>query len=194
MPRYSQQSLRGQSFSVGARLVGDWNKLLLLTEEQQTQGKKTAEIGMNKSAEIYLAQLKKNLKGGGGKFGYDALSHEYQEKKSKAGLSVKMFELTGTLISSVSIYRTTRGNIAVGIGDKKAQRPKVDGFGEPGKITVGQYARILEKGRGASGKGGPQPARPIFKDTWIEIGGKKMVSRHVVKELKKFYRKYGIDA
>jgi len=190
--RYRQQSLRGQSFSVGSKLSGEWDKLAALTYAQQTQAKVYVGEGMRRVAVRYLTKLKQNLRSGGGKFSYKALSQGYQEKKTSSGLSGQMFKLSGTLIDSVKIYDTKRGNISVGIGDKAARRPKVGSFGAPKNLTVGQYARILEKGREASGKGGPQPARPIFKDTWKEVQGKKLIAKYSLMYLRKFYRKYGI--
>lgn len=157
---------RATSFKSGVETswVG-FDKLFAIINNQEKIIRNTAVIGEIKAAEDYRKYLKETIRTGAPQMGYKPVSQDYWNLKASKGIDKEDLNLTGTMVSSIKIKWTKRGNVAVGIlPGGRSNAPK-----GMGGLTPLEYARILETGQGE------QPPRPVFKDSFRHWGGKARI-------------------
>lgn len=154
------------SYNIGFKLEGNWFKFNDFVNSTNVLYAMAARQGQMEFAEAYRDAVKKNIKTGGKRFGYPQNSGRYLPLKIRKGGGSVALNWSGTFADSVEIFENRVGTrYMVGI-QKGIRRPSYY-KGDKNKLTVSEYANILEHGTGKI------PARPIFKDTFAkDLGGK----------------------
>jgi hypothetical protein len=163
---------------VGIEFEGQWVKLTSLMSHHSHLIRAAATQGELNVAKRYVRLLKSNIRNGGLSFHYPPLSPEYAKKRK----GNKMFIFTKSLHDAIDIIEGSHGNIGAGVPDG------VERGGRPISLEVAEYATILEKGSKGKGK---QPPRPIFSDTFKQMGGKEAIAFEVRKQLYILYKLFG---
>jgi len=168
----ARHGLRGRgTFSVGIEYNGEWIKFKDLINSLDTTLTASAIAAQKEFAEIYCDKVKENIDNGGEEFHYPPLSEKYKKLKSRF-TNAGMLNWSRSFHDSVIIKPTRNGKMwEVGI-PKEATRPIYYKGGSA--LPVSEYANVLEHGMYPE-----MPARPIFRDTLKQLGGKLALKKIV---------------
>lgn len=164
--------LRGRGgYNVSFQLDGDWVKFTDLYNNQPMILTMAARQSQKEFAEKYRDEVKKNMRNGGIKFGYPPHSPKYERLKLRVGGPAQLFIWAGNLINNVIVREKKNGMFwEVGIPKGISRNPYYKG--DKARLQVHEYANVIERGSP------PEiPSRPIFRDTFREIGGLKTLRR-----------------
>ena len=142
---------------------GPWQQAKMTFDNLAQYIATSAHAGQVSAAKKFKADITRNIKNGGSKFGFPALASSTITLKGKRGQPLTMFNATRTYANSI-ILKQTGAVVRVGI------KPNARNTGSGSNLTVSQYATILEFG---SSRG--IPARPLWKRTWKDFGGARRV-------------------
>lgn len=181
--------IRGRgSYNVDVKLEGDIFKFNFLTNNVNILLATAAMSAQHKFASNYKKKIKENILNGGKRFHYPPHSPAYRKWKTKSGGPSRLLYWGGTMANSVIIKVTGDGTkFSVGIekGVKRSDYPGTDN----NRLTVSEYANVLEHGRPSVGL----PARPVFADTFKEhMGGLKGLKKAMELGIIKQFGKTGI--
>lgn len=162
----------GNGLSPSIELIGDWDKADKLLRTQLPLAVKTGSLSGRKSAAEKIKKLiKKNIDRNGPPSVYwPKYSIGYEKLKARLGGNIdSMYRLSDTYYNNIKVnIRGTNVNVGLpkGIRGKRGKNP----------LTLGQIAIILERGSAAHNIA----ARPLWRPTFKEFGGKKRVAYHIV--------------
>lgn len=174
-------ALRGRgSFNVGVELEGNWVKFNEIVNSTNILLVMAAREGQKEFAESYRDEVKKNILTGGKRFGYPSNSARYTILKLRSGGVATAMVWSRAFANAVEIRNNNAGTrYMVGI-PKGARRPSYGPKWDKNKLTIAEYANILEHGTNKI------PERPVFSDTLKSMGGKeglkKVVELAIVKK------------
>lgn len=171
----ARHGIRGRgSYNVGVRLEGNFIKFNYLTNNANFI-LASAAIGAQKEfAEDYRDKVKQNIREGGKRFHYPPHSPKYRKYKERLGGGTRLLFWSGAMADAIEIKPLRKGKtFTVGI-DKSARR-ETYGKGDKNKLSISDYANVLEHGRPPY-----MPARPVFSDTFRkQMGGLKGLKRSI---------------
>jgi len=171
----AQHGIRGRgSYNVGVRLEGDVIKFNLLTSSLSPLLAASVLSAQHDFARDYKDKVKQNIIEGGKRFHYPPHSTKYSRYKARLGGPSRLLYWSGAMANSIEIKATKDGkNFTVGI-PKGENRPSY-GKGDNNRLSISEYANILEHGRPPY-----MPARPVFSDTFREqMGGLKGLKKAI---------------
>lgn len=162
------------------KMVGNWGLSRSLIRGLNKTIKEGYERGSKKAAHKYYEQLRKNIRDGASRFGYAPLKPKYVKRKmSRTGRS-GLFRFYNVYYRSI-IMTKSGDNYLVHI-KRGVRNPRTGG-----KITISKIAAILEKGTNTI------PERPLWKDTFKQIGGRKYVRKTIESAIAyQFLKKYNV--
>ena len=183
-----QHGIRGRgSYDVEIKLHGEWFKFSYLVNHANQDIALGAAIAQEEFANDYKDALIENIENGGVKFHYDNRSERYLYWKAKLGGSGPTFNWSGALVDNIETYPSRSGRYSVGI--KSNVKRGNYGDGDWNRLTISEYANVLEHGAYSRGV----PARPIFSDTFREtMGGLKGLKKYLETALIANFAKNGI--
>jgi len=174
------------TFDVEVRLDGEWVKFnQLINTMNLTMGVAALEI-QKKFAEKYAENVRKNIRNGGKKFGYPPHTSYYSAWKAAHGGPGRLLYWDGTMANSVQVKKVSGGRWGAGIPKEIKRERYFDKEG--GILEVSEYANILEHGAYSRGV----VARPVFADTFKEMGGLKGMKTFFQFHLVRNFNKKGI--
>jgi len=167
-----RQQFRNRGVNVTVKRIGDWAKLHSLVVGLDH----TIEVGYQraskKAAKKYFDLIRQNIRNGGGKFRFEPLKQSTIDKKKKAGKPATPFMFYGYYYRAIQMV-SKNNNYYVGI-KKGSRNPKTKSAGS--SYTIAQYASVLESGS----RDGKIPARPLWRKTFNEMGGRKKIKQMVI--------------
>lgn len=176
---------RNPSARVEVKLEGDWVKYRQLINNLDPLIATGAVAGQREASYRYFNALRQNINNGGVRFGYPKLGAKYLKKKLRMGGFSKMFNWTRSFYNAIEV-RFKNFTYSVGIPRNRFKRSNRPGLSND--IPIDQYANILEHGNYKMGV----VKRPIFRDTFKQIGGTVFVRAMIVKNINKRFIFRGI--
>ena len=185
MIRGASHGLRKRgTFNVGIKLEGEWHKYRELANNNNLLLAAAAIAGQRSFAKKYQKEVKRNILTGGKKFGYPPLSEGYKKFKARYGGRETALVWSKTFYNSVKIIKNKAGTF-FGVGIPKGiKRPRYHPS-DNNRLTVSEYANVLEHGSF------PVYPRPVFKDTFRDVGGKNAIRTFIEMAIIKRYFQSG---
>lgn len=164
--------LRGRGgYNVEVQLFGDWVKFSDLVNNSPLIISVAARQSQREFAELYRKEVRKNIREGGRRFGYDPHSKEYARHKRRLGGPSQLFVWDKNLLNSI-VVREKKNGMLFEVGIPKGIRREPYYSRDPARLEVHEYANVLERGSP------PEiPSRPIFRDTFRAMGGIRTLKR-----------------
>jgi len=169
------------TFNVEIKLEGEWPKYRQLVNSNNLLLAAAAIAGQRSFAEKYKKEVKRNILTGGKKFGYPPLSEGYKKFKERYGGRGTPLVWSKTFYNSVKVIKNKAGTF-FGVGIPKGIKRPSYHPSDNNRLTVSEYANVLEHGSF------PIYPRPVFKDTFKDMGGKKAIRTFIeIAIIKNYY-------
>lgn len=166
----ASHGLRGRGgFNVDVKLEGEWFKFGALTSSLNPLISTAAISAQKAFMEKYRDAVKQNIKEGGKRFGYYYTSDSYVSYKAKHSGGGILLRWTDSFMNSVTLINKGMFHWLVGIptGINRASTNEK----RKQTLQVHEYANVLERGYPPY-----MPPRPIFRDTFKQLGGLSRLS------------------
>lgn len=162
----------GSGLTPEVSLFGDWDKLNKALSQLPIAVSIGAHSGKLAAAEKIQTLIKKNIRNGGpAGTRWPEYSTLYKKKKAaKGGNLERKWYFTGTYYNNIKVIDK---GMNVHVGVPRGVRGRVN---KNNPLTLGQIANILERGSAAHNI----QARPLWRPTFKEFGGKARVKYHIV--------------
>jgi len=186
-PYTPSHGLRGRGgFNVDVKLEGEWLKFGMLMSNLSPTISAAASGAQKAFAERYRDEVRKNIKQGGKKFGYGYTSADYKKQKARYGGGSTLLRWTDSFLNAVQVINQGMFKWQVGV-PTGIQRNTTGVPGREQKMEVHEYANILEQGYPPF-----MPPRPIFADTFRDMGGKAFLAKFLSMSLVRRFSRMGI--
>lgn len=168
---------RALGAGIKVELDGDWVRLTNVMNRMPTEVVAATMAAQEKAAEKYKRKIKRNIRTNA--FGY-ANSPYYSIYKAEHHGSPQPLMFTNKLVNSIITKRNNKGTTVQVTIDENARYQAGDhGRSKAPRLSVKQIANVLEHGSDAKSI----PARPVWKRTFREMGGRKFFHAFIARSL-----------
>lgn len=164
------------------KMIGQWGLSRTLIRGLNKTIKEGYDRGSKKASNKYYTQLRANIRDGASRFGYAPLKPRYLKRKAKKTGRTGLFQFYNVYYRS--IIQSKSGDSYLVHIKRGVRNPKTGG-----RITISKIAAILEMGDDSRGI----PERPLWKDTYNQIGGRKFIRKTIEAAIAyQFLKKYNV--
>ena len=156
-------------------LIGNWKEANYMLRTLPVRVTAAVNLATRDFSRKYIRQVKKNIQNQGASLGWQPLSTNYIDFKTKWADSDphQIYSFFGAMLSSMKAFKS--GSTWVAGIPANTSNERMSLIRDGNTLTIDEYAAVLEKGT----TNGNVPARPLWQPSYRQIGGNQVLQRTV---------------